>query len=147
MKNRILGKNLEVSPIGLGCMGFSHAYGTATDEETAVKALQQAVEMGYSLMRNCLDRCYGPIGQGEFNGKSMYFIVQGASPEKRQLEGCEFTMSRFAGLYGFTYKGMVSNLNGDTMDPSSHLCPSSPFHFGRRKADVHWTSALRPDFG
>ena len=38
MKNRILGKDLEVSPIGLGCMGFSHAYGTATDEETAVKA-------------------------------------------------------------------------------------------------------------
>lgn len=61
------------------------------------------------LMRNFLDRCYGPIGQGEFGGKILYFIMQGASPEKWQLEACEFTMSRFAGLYGFAYKGMVTN--------------------------------------
>lgn len=61
------------------------------------------------LMRNFLDRCYGPIRQGEFSGKKLYFIMQGASPEKWQLEACEFTMSRFAGLYGFEYKGMVTN--------------------------------------
>ena len=61
------------------------------------------------LMRNFLDRCYGPIGQGEFSGKNLYFIMQGASPEKWQLEACEFTMSRFAGLYGFAYKGMATN--------------------------------------
>ena len=35
--------------------------------------------------------------------------MQGAAPEKWQLEACEFTMSRFAGLYGFAYKGMVTN--------------------------------------
>ena len=35
--------------------------------------------------------------------------MQGASPEKWQLEASEFTMSRFAGLYGFAYKGMVTN--------------------------------------
>ncbi len=61
------------------------------------------------LMRNLLDRCYGPIGQGEFRGKDLYFIIQGASPEKWQLEACDFTMSRFAGLYGFNYKGMITN--------------------------------------
>ena len=61
------------------------------------------------LMRNFLDRCYGPIGQGEFSGKKLYFIMQGASPEKWQLEACEFTMSRFAGLYGFEYKGMITD--------------------------------------
>lgn len=61
------------------------------------------------LMRNFLDRCYGPIRQGAFSGKKLYFIIQGASPEKWQLEACEFTMSRFAGLYGFNYKGMVTN--------------------------------------
>ena len=61
------------------------------------------------LLRNFLDRCYGPIEQGEFKGKNLYFIMQGAAPEKWQLEACEFTMSRFAGLYGFAYKGMVTN--------------------------------------
>ena len=60
------------------------------------------------LMRNFLDRCYGPIGQGEFRGKQLYFIMQGASPEKWQLDACEFTISRFAGLYGFTYRGMIT---------------------------------------
>ena len=49
MKSRILGKDLEVSPVGLGCMGFSHAYGTATDEKTAVKAIQQAAELKYAV--------------------------------------------------------------------------------------------------
>ena len=63
------------------------------------------------LMRNFLDRCYGPIGQGEFKGKDLYFVMQGASPEKWQLEACDFTKSRFAGLYGFNYKGMVTNSN------------------------------------
>lgn len=63
------------------------------------------------LMRNFLDRCYGPIRQGEFSGKNLYFVMQGASPEKWQLEACEFTMSRFSGLYGFNYKGMITNKN------------------------------------
>ena len=52
---------------------------------------------------------YGPIEQGEFRGKNLYFIMQGAAPEKWQLEVCEFTMKRFAGLYGFSYKGMITN--------------------------------------
>ncbi len=56
MKNRILGKDLEVSPLGLGCMGFSHAYGTATDAAAAVKAIQQAAEMGYSFFDTA--ECY-----------------------------------------------------------------------------------------
>ncbi len=62
------------------------------------------------LMRNFLDRCYGPIKQGEFSGKNLYFIMQGASPEQWQLEASEFTMTRFAKLYGFAYKGMITNL-------------------------------------
>jgi len=61
------------------------------------------------LMRNFLDRCYGPIKQGEFSGKNLYFIMQGAAPEQWQLNACEFTMTRFAGLYGFAYKGMITN--------------------------------------
>ena len=47
MKKRILGADLEVSSVGLGCMGFSHAYGAPTDKKTAVEAIRGAVETGY----------------------------------------------------------------------------------------------------
>lgn len=49
MKSRILGKDLEVSTIGLGCMGFTHAYGTAMDEKEAAKSIAEAVDMGYTF--------------------------------------------------------------------------------------------------
>lgn len=46
MKKRILGKDLEVSAVSLGCMGFTHAYGSAMDEKEAAKAMEQAVDIG-----------------------------------------------------------------------------------------------------
>ena len=49
MQERILGKNLKVSAVGLGCMGFSHAYGAPTEQKEAIYRLQQAVEMGYTF--------------------------------------------------------------------------------------------------
>lgn len=45
MRNRILGKDLEVSAVGLGCMGFSHAYGVPTEKKEAIYAIQKAVDM------------------------------------------------------------------------------------------------------
>ncbi|MCI8410403.1 MAG: aldo/keto reductase [Lachnospiraceae bacterium] len=49
MKYRILGKDLKVSEVGLGCMGFSHAYGTPTKKQEAIQRILQAVEMGYTF--------------------------------------------------------------------------------------------------
>lgn len=49
MKKRVLGADLKVSAVGLGCMGFSHAYGAPTDKKTAIETIQKAVEMGYNL--------------------------------------------------------------------------------------------------
>lgn len=49
MKVRTLGKDLTVSAVGLGCMGFSHAYGAATEKGEAVEAIQKAFEMGYTF--------------------------------------------------------------------------------------------------
>lgn len=47
MKTRVLGKDLTVSAVSLGCMGFTHAYGTAMDEKEAARVIAQAVELGY----------------------------------------------------------------------------------------------------
>ena len=50
MKKRKIGNSdLFVNPVGLGCMGFSHASGDPVDSETAVKTLRQAYEMGYDF--------------------------------------------------------------------------------------------------
>lgn len=46
MKTRVLGRGLEVSAIGLGCMGMDHAYGAPADREEMVKLIRRAVELG-----------------------------------------------------------------------------------------------------
>lgn len=60
-------------------------------------------------VRNMLDRFYGLVEEGEFSGKTLYFLFQGAAPEKWMLEAGEYTMKRFAGLYGMKYAGMATN--------------------------------------
>lgn len=50
MQKRKLGNSdLMVNPVGLGCMGFSHASGEPTEKNTAIKSLRQAYEMGYDF--------------------------------------------------------------------------------------------------
>ena len=49
MKTRRLGKDLEVSAIGLGCMGMSHAYGPAADKKEMTELLFEAVDRGYTF--------------------------------------------------------------------------------------------------
>ena len=46
MKKRMLGKDLEVSAIGLGCMGMSHAYGAPSDRKEMTELIARAVELG-----------------------------------------------------------------------------------------------------
>ena len=49
MEKRILGKDLTVSAVGLGCMGFSHAYGAPTEEQEAVRLIRRAFDLGYTF--------------------------------------------------------------------------------------------------
>ena len=60
-------------------------------------------------VRNMLDRFYGLVEEGALSGKSLYFLFQGAAPEKWMMEAGEYTMKRFAGLYGMEYAGMATN--------------------------------------
>lgn len=68
MEKRILGNGLEVSAIGLGCMGFSHASGTPTDRKEAVTRIREAYTMGYTFFDTA--ECYtgiNPDGSISYN--------------------------------------------------------------------------------
>ena len=58
MDIRTLGKDLRVSALGLGCMGFSHACGAPTEKGEAIRALVASLGMGYTFFDTA--ECYGP---------------------------------------------------------------------------------------
>ncbi|MBD5135436.1 MAG: NAD(P)H-dependent oxidoreductase [Lachnospiraceae bacterium] len=59
-------------------------------------------------VRNLLDRTYGAVPEDAFAGKDLFFVFQGAAPTKEQLAAGEYTISRYAGIYGMNYKGMAT---------------------------------------
>lgn len=59
-------------------------------------------------VRTLLDRFYGPVETGSLRGR-LAFVFQGAAPEKWMMEAGEYTMRRFANLYGLTYLGMATS--------------------------------------
>ena len=70
MKKRILGKNgLEVSSIGLGCMGLSFGYGPATDKKEAIALIRKAYESGVTFFDTA--ECYGPFINEELIGEAL----------------------------------------------------------------------------
>lgn len=60
-------------------------------------------------VRNLLDRFYGPVPARALSGRRMVFLFQGGAPEPWMLEKGEYTMTRFARMYGMEYLGMVTN--------------------------------------
>jgi aryl-alcohol dehydrogenase-like predicted oxidoreductase len=70
MKTRKLGAtDLEVSAIGLGCMGLSYGYGPATDRTTAVALIRAAVERGITFFDTA--EAYGPFVNEEVVGEAL----------------------------------------------------------------------------
>lgn len=60
-------------------------------------------------VRDLLDRFYGLVEENELKGRKLYFLFQGAAPEEWMLNAGEYTIKRFAALYGMEYKGMAVN--------------------------------------
>ena len=69
MKKRKLGKNLEVSAIGLGCMGMSFGYGPAKDKNEMISLLRKAVELGVTFFDTA--EMYGPFTNEELVGEAL----------------------------------------------------------------------------
>lgn len=70
MKYKKLGKSgLEVSAIGLGCMGLSFGYGPATDKQEGIKLIRRAFELGVNFFDTA--EAYGPCTNEELLGETV----------------------------------------------------------------------------
>ncbi len=70
MQKRTLGKsNLEVSAIGLGCMGLSYAYGPAVDKQQGISLIRAAVDRGVTFFDTA--ESYGPFVNEELVGEAL----------------------------------------------------------------------------
>lgn len=70
MKKRILGKSgLEVSALGLGCMGMSFSYGPPADKSEMISLLRKAVERGITFFDTA--EVYGPFTNEELVGEAL----------------------------------------------------------------------------
>ena len=70
MKKRKLGKSgLEVSAIGLGCMGMSFGYGPAKEKQQMISLLRKAVELGVTFFDTA--EMYGPFTNEELVGEAL----------------------------------------------------------------------------
>jgi aryl-alcohol dehydrogenase-like predicted oxidoreductase len=97
MKTRKLGNSqLEVSALGLGCMGLSHGYGPATDRQAAISLIRAAVDRGVTLFDTA--EVYGPYLNEEVVGEAL-------APVRERVV--------IATKFGFTFgdDGKQQNLN------------------------------------
>jgi aryl-alcohol dehydrogenase-like predicted oxidoreductase len=69
MRKRILGKDLEVSALGLGCMSMSSAYGPPADKGEMIKLIRTAHDRGVTLFDTA--EAYGPFANEELLGEAL----------------------------------------------------------------------------
>jgi aryl-alcohol dehydrogenase-like predicted oxidoreductase len=70
MQKRKFGKsNLEVSAIGLGCMGMSFGYGPAKDKQEMIAVIRAAAELGVTFFDTA--EVYGPFTNEELVGEAL----------------------------------------------------------------------------
>ena len=69
MDKRTLGQNLEVSALGLGCMGMSFGLGKPADKDESIKLIRRAVELGVTFFDTA--QVYGPYVNEELVGEAL----------------------------------------------------------------------------
>ncbi len=90
MEKRVLGNNLEVSAIGLGCMGMSSGFGPPADRAEMIGVIRKAVELGYTFFDTA--EVYGAhhneilVGEAlePFKGKVTIATKFGFKPDETQ---------------------------------------------------------------
>ena len=69
MDKRTLGADLEVSALGLGCMGMSFGFGSLPDRPAAIEVIRRAVELGVTFFDTA--QVYGPYTNEELVGEAL----------------------------------------------------------------------------
>jgi aryl-alcohol dehydrogenase-like predicted oxidoreductase len=69
MDKRTLGAGLEVSALGLGCMGMSFGYGSPADKQESIQLIRRAVELGVTFFDTA--QVYGPYANEELVGEAL----------------------------------------------------------------------------
>ncbi len=69
MQKRTLGKDLEVSALGLGCMGMTSAYGPASDKGQMIQLIRTAHDRGVTLFDTA--EAYGPFANEDLVGEAL----------------------------------------------------------------------------
>lgn len=124
MEKRMLGKGLEVSAVGLGCMGMTHAYGAPADQGDMLKLMAQAVELGVTFFDTA--ECYtgeNPDGSTAFNEE---LVGEGLAPYRDKIVlatkcGIRFTPNGAAldsrrGTIRASLEGSLKRLRTDYVD-------------------------------
>jgi aryl-alcohol dehydrogenase-like predicted oxidoreductase len=88
VNKRTLGSGLEVSAIGLGCMGLSHGFGPAVGDQDGIALIRGAVDLGVTFFDTA--QVYGPFANEELVGKAL-------APVREQVV--------IATKFGFAYDG------------------------------------------
>lgn len=97
MKKRKL-HDLEVSAIGLGCMGFSHGYGAIPPEEESIRLIRYAHELGCTFFDTA--EVYGPFVNEELTGKAVkpfrQEVVLSTKIMPSQLPGQDYSQGKLS---------------------------------------------------
>ncbi len=119
MQKRKLGKsNLEVSAIGLGCMGLSYGYGPAVDKQEGISLIRAAVERGVTFFDTA--EAYGPFANEELVGEAL-------APYRDKVV--------VATKFGFKFDPTTGALNGVNSQPE-HIKEVAEASLKRLKTDV-----------
>jgi len=131
VKKRILGKsNLEVSAIGLGCMGLNFSYGHALSKEDSITLIRQAVERGVTLFDTA--EIYGPFTNEEIVGEAL-------KPVREQVV--------IATKFGFDIDPVTGKYTSMNSRPEhiKEVCDASLKRLGIEAIDLYYQHRVDPN--
>lgn len=129
MKKRTLGNELEVSEIGLGCMGMSFAYGEA-DKTESLRTIDRALELGLNFLDTA--DVYGPHTNEELVGKAL----------RGRRE--KFVLATKFGIVFDPHEPAKRSING-TPEYVKSACEASLKRLGIETIDLYYLHRVAPD--